>query len=164
MPNLDTILENRDLKMSGDYKATDVFLKGARVKEGLSQLTETTIEFIAKDKKLELRDMVGYGVTVSIKDATDKDRKFIGTCISAEYIGLYQGYGHFIAEVRPWFWFLTQTTDSRIFQDKSTVDIIKGVLGDHGFASHWKKSFPPRTKNGPIASNTGKLTTPSSVV
>ena len=123
MANIDLVLENRDLKMTGDYKAKDVFLKGARIKEGLSQLTETTIEFIAKDKKLELKEIVGASVTVSVKDATDKERKFIGSCISAEYIGLYQGYGHFIAEMRPWFWFLTRTSDSRIFQDKSTIDI-----------------------------------------
>ena len=36
--------------------------------------------------------------------------------------------------VRPWLWFLTRTTDCRIFQDKTVPDIVKQVFGDHGFA------------------------------
>ena len=32
--------------------------------------------------------------------------------------------------VRPWLWFLTRTTDCRIFQDMTVPDIIKKVFGD----------------------------------
>jgi type VI secretion system secreted protein VgrG len=33
----------------------------------------------------------------------------------------------------PWLWFLTRTTDCRIFQEKTVPDIIKQVFGDLGF-------------------------------
>ena len=34
------------------------------------------------------------------------------------------------AEIHPWLWFLTRTTDCRIFQDKSVPDIVKEVFDD----------------------------------
>jgi uncharacterized protein involved in type VI secretion and phage assembly len=36
--------------------------------------------------------------------------------------------------VRSWLWFLTRTTDCKIFQDKSVPDIIKEVFADHPVA------------------------------
>lgn len=133
-------LENRKLKMEGDY-STDkpLYVKSASVAEGLSKLTETKLEFICKDKTLELKKVVGTRITLLVQapegsqDTTD--RTFTGRCISVEYIGLSQGMGHFIAHIRPFFWFLTRGTECRIFQDMSTPEIIKQILGDHGFGA-----------------------------
>ena len=36
--------------------------------------------------------------------------------------------------VRSWLWFLTRTTDCKIFQDKNVPDIIKEVFADHPVA------------------------------
>src|SRR6266498_1461344 len=36
--------------------------------------------------------------------------------------------------VRSWLWFLTRTTDCRIFQEKTVPDIIKEVFQDHSMA------------------------------
>lgn len=144
----DLVLKNRQLRMEGTYKAKDIFLKSARVVEKMSTLTETKVEFLAKDKKLELKEIVGTQITLLIKDENDKDRKFIGWCVSAEYIGLYQGYGHFIAELRPWLWFLTRTAECRIFQDLSAVEIIESIFRDSGFSDYELKlsgSYAKRT-------------------
>lgn len=97
-------------------------------------LTRTTVEFLAKDRDLDLKDIVGYPLNILLETETRKDRKFLGTCISAEYIGVYQGYSHFTAEVRPWAWFLTLRRDCRIFQEMKTPDIIKKVFSDAGFS------------------------------
>jgi len=132
-------LENRKLTMEGDY-STDkpLYVKSAEINEGLSKLTETKLEFITKDKTLELKKVVGTRITLLVEapegaqDTTD--RTFTGRCISAEYIGLSQGMGHFIAHIRPFFWFLTRGRECRIFQNLSTLEIIKEIFGDHGFA------------------------------
>jgi len=36
------------------------------------------------------------------------------------------------ANVVPWLWLLTRTSDCRIFQDQKVPDIIKAIFGDHG--------------------------------
>ncbi len=61
-------------------------------------------------------------------------RKFHGTCVSVENLGLFDGYMQLVAEVRPWPWFLTRVRDNRIFQEKSAKEIIEEVFKDHGFS------------------------------
>lgn len=124
--------------MSGTYTTQGLQLKRAQVREALSRPTETTIELVAKEKnRLEPKDMVGKIITLhSLSNTRNKPRTFTGTCISVEALGVRDGYDHYVAEVRPWFWLLTLTRDSRIFQNKTVKEIIKDVLEDHGF-SHY---------------------------
>ena len=49
--------------------------------------------------------------------------------------------------MRPWFWFLTRTSDCRIFQGKSIPDIFQAVVGQYGFSDFKLKlsgSYSPR--------------------
>lgn len=131
----DPVFKNRIFRMEGSYSAQDLVLKAAVVKEGLSKLTETTIEFLSNDRALKLDGVVGQEIRVILEDAEKKERTFAGTCISAEFLGLYQGFGHFTAEIRPWLWMLTRSSDNRIFQNLSVPDIISKILSDHGFSS-----------------------------
>jgi type VI secretion system secreted protein VgrG len=119
------ILENRKLRMKGPLPETQMFIKAARVVEGLSQLNETTVDFISPDKKLDLGKVVGKPITVKLMTGTnDVWREFTGTCIEGQYIGLHKGYGYYSLQVRPWFWFLTRTLSNRIFQQLNAVDIM----------------------------------------
>ena len=134
--------------MSGDYSARDVLLKRAIVREGLSTLTETTIEFQSKNKSLELKGFVGKAMRVHLIDESESEREFQGLCISVENLGFRDGYGHYVAEVRPWTWLLTRTQNCRIFQEMSAVEIIEEVLSEHGFADYQKRLSDSYGKRG----------------
>ncbi len=142
------VFENRLLRMEGSYAAPDLFIKSAVVREGLSRLTETTVEFLSNDRALKLETVVGYDMQVLIETQDKRLRRFPGTCVSAEYLGLYQGFGHFTAQLRPWLWMLTRNRDNRIFQDRSTPEIISDILADNGFSSNLKSrlsnAYPKR--------------------
>jgi|TARA_B110000211_G_C14075795_1_gene551964 type VI secretion system secreted protein VgrG len=132
-------LENRTVWMEGSYSSKPVNLKNAKVVEGLSKLTETKVEFLSSDDALDLQDILGSTITLAQKDANDEDRYFTGVCISTEYVGVYQGMSHFVADLRPWLWFLTRTSENRIFQEKTVLEIIQEVLEDYGFWSDVQK-------------------------
>lgn len=146
--SMTAILENRKIRMVGPLPKTKMFLKAARVIEGLSKLTEITVDFMSTDKALNLGDLVGRSHTVKVKlgeedggssaPGGDEDsgswRNFVGTCVEAQLIGLHEGYGFYSVQLRPWLWFLTQTSECRIFQNLNSVDIIKKVFGDCGFS------------------------------
>ena len=121
--------------MSGNYQAKDILLKRAIIREGLSKLTETTVEFQSKNKAVKLGDIVGRTMNVHIMAEGNNERKFTGLCVSVENLGFRDGYGHYVAEVRPWFWMLTRTQDSRVFQEQTAVEIIKSIFSDHGFSN-----------------------------
>jgi len=120
--------------MSGTYTAKDILLKRAIIREGLSKLTETTIEFQSKNKAVKLDEIVGRAMTVHLITPGDKERLFSGLCISVENLGFHNGYGQYVAEVRPWFWMLTRTQDCRVFQEQTAVDIIRALFNEYGFS------------------------------
>ena len=132
-------LEGRKVWMEGTYSSTPVNLKNARIIEGLSTLTDTTIEFLSSNEALDLQDILGSTIHLGQKDEDDEDRFFTGTCVSVDYVGLYQGMSHFVAEVRPWLWFLTRTLENRIFQEKDVLEIIQKVMEPYGFWSDVNK-------------------------
>ena len=62
--------------------------------------------------------------------------------------GTYGRYTRYYATVRPWLWFLTRTSDCRIFQDMKVPDIIKKVFADEGATDvKWELTGSYRTWN-----------------
>lgn len=120
--------------MSGSYKARELLLKRAIVREGLSTLTQTTVEFQSKNKAEKLDQIVGHTMNLHVTTEDGTDQKFSGLCISVENLGMRDGYGHYVAEVRPWFWLMTRTQDCRVFQHETAVDIIKKLFNEYGFS------------------------------
>ncbi|MCA0872580.1 type VI secretion system tip protein VgrG [Seohaeicola saemankumensis] len=134
--------------MSGSYTVKDLLLKRAIVREGFSTLTHTTIEFQSKNKAVKLEDLVGRTMNLHVIADDARERKFSGLCVSVENLGFRDGYGHYVAEVRPWAWLLTRTQDNRIFQEKSAVEIIKEIFSDHGFSDFTDKLSDSYEKRG----------------
>jgi type VI secretion system secreted protein VgrG len=139
-PAITAILENRKLKLKGPLPETKAFIKSARVVEGLSQITQTTIDFMAHDRNAKMEDMVGQPHTLQLLKNNDLNspqwREYRGTCIESSYLGLQEGFSFFTLEIRPWIWFLTKTWNNRIFQNLNAVDIIKKVFSDRGFSDY----------------------------
>lgn len=134
--------------MSGSYKAKDLLLKRAVVREGLSLLTETTVEFQSRNKAVKLDDIVGQTLNLHLIAQDGTERRFAGLCISVEHLGFRDGYQQFVAEVRPWAWLLTRTRDCRVFQEKTAVAIIKDLFSEYGFTDFTDKlsdSYETRT-------------------
>ena len=127
--------------MSGTYSTADLKLRQGVVKEKLSTLTEMTIEFVSENTGVEIKDFVGKIMTLHVQQETgdvgssDGDgRKFTGTCISIEAMGMRDGLDVFVAQIRPWFWMLTLERNIRVFQEKSVKEIIEEVLSEHDFS------------------------------
>lgn len=127
----------------------DLTVKAAIVEEALSELTRLRIEFLCRDRALSLRGLLGQ--PMALKVATPDGgpvRHFHGLCVQAEYIGTFQGMARFVAEVRPRFWFLTRQADCKVFQGRTTAEIVQQVTGDDGFSTALKLdlsgSYDPR--------------------
>ena len=70
-----------------------------------------------------------------VMEAPDgQTRELSGLCVSAEYLGASGGPDHYRAEVRPWFWFLSRTANSRVYQETTIPDLAMQILGEYGFS------------------------------
>ncbi|MCX7561331.1 type VI secretion system tip protein TssI/VgrG [Sulfitobacter sp. F26204] len=131
--------EDASTWMSGTYSTDKLQLNKAVVREKLSTLTETTIEFVADNTDVKLNDIVGEIMTLHIRNdgPGPEERLFTGTCISVEALGLRDGKDLFAAQVRPWFWMATLTRETRVFQEKTVKQIIDEVLKEGlGFSDY----------------------------
>lgn len=137
----DILLENRPatLHLPNGIKG---YLVRAQVDEALGEIPLMTVEFMSTDLDLDLQKVVGERLSIDLDAPKKKSRYFQGRCVSAEFLGASGSQGYFRAELRPWLWFLTQTNNCRIFQDKTVIEIIKEVFGAHGFSD-----FKDKTKH-----------------
>ena len=115
-----------------------LLLVGIDGHEEVSELFHYALELLSTDFAIAAKDMVGKPVTFSVHLADEGRRYFHG--IVREFsaglparAGMYRRYR---AEVVPWLWFLTRTTDCRIFQRMSVPDIIKKVFEIHGMRDY----------------------------
>jgi len=103
--------------------------------EGLSQLFEFGVEMVADNYNLDLDGLLGKPLTLEI-DTQAGPRYLNGQITRCELIGRENAtsrYYIYKATVRPWLWYLTQTSDNKIFQNMSAPDVIRDVLAEYGF-------------------------------
>ena len=102
-------------------------------REEISRLFSLQLEMVSERTSIEPSVIVGQNVTVAIKTDTETKRYFNG------YVKRFTtGYDEknktvFRAEVVPWTWFLSRTSDCRIFQNLTAPQIIEKIFGDLGF-------------------------------
>jgi type VI secretion system secreted protein VgrG len=137
------------LRLESANKKHKLWPIAARVTEAINGVPAISVEFYCEQKKLPLEDVVGKALhLIANDDERAKDRCFQGTCISAEFVCSLEEGALFSAEIRGWNWFLSRRTGVRIFQNMSTLDILKLVLKEHGFSGNLvnrtKSRYNPR--------------------
>jgi len=101
--------------------------------EALSRPFSYNLEFLSQNHNISFNDIVGQQVTVVLV-LSNGERYFNGYITEFRYLGDSDRYARYQATLRPWLWFLTRTSDCKIFQEKKVPDIIKEVFRDNGFA------------------------------
>ena len=100
----------------GDDKLLLISLKG---EERMSRLFSFELEMISDDNQIDAQQIVGKNVTFSV-DLRDGSPRYFNGFVN-QFLAKdedEEGRRNYSAEVVPWLWFLTQTTDCRIFQNK----------------------------------------------
>ncbi|MBP86828.1 MAG: type VI secretion system tip protein VgrG [Planctomycetaceae bacterium] len=128
--------QERTLKLSTPLGEDVLLLTGFTGKEEVSRLFRFQLDMISDDAGIQAADIVGKDVTFSIEMKEGGPRFFHGFVSQLMASNEDQGRREYRAEVVPWLWFLTQTADCRIFQDKTIKDIIETIFGDLGFSDY----------------------------
>ncbi|MGZ8264485.1 MAG: type VI secretion system Vgr family protein [Burkholderiales bacterium] len=103
-------------------------------REELGRLSEFEIDLLSTRKDIDFAGILGKNVTVRMELATGDERHFDGYVTRFSQIGMRGRYHLYHASVRPWLWFLTRTSDCKIFQGMTVPDILKKVFEDHSIA------------------------------
>lgn len=126
-------LDERYVKLTGPG-AADIYCIGARHREALSAMPEIRMEFFSTNADFKPQDVLGKSITLTGKrdKESDPDFKVTGIFVSVEELGYSDSDVIFAAEIRPKHWLTTMSSGNRVFQEKTTVEIVKAVFADVG--------------------------------
>src|SRR5215831_10310367 len=110
-----------------------LILRSFQGQEAISKLFAFELDLVSEESSINYDDIVGQAVTVRINLADESSRYWNGYISRFVQAGQDSNVAVYHATMVPWLWFLDQTTDCRIFQNKATPDIIKQIFQEYGF-------------------------------
>lgn len=111
-----------------------VIFRSMRVSEALGRPFEIDLEVLSTDFNLSFDKLLGENVTVRMEPERGRKARFFNGYVSEfSQLGSVGDHASYRATLRPWLWFLTRTSDCRIFQEKTVPQILEAVFQDHGF-------------------------------
>ncbi|MFO0606920.1 MAG: type VI secretion system tip protein TssI/VgrG [Polyangiales bacterium] len=119
-----------------------------RVAEALDALYEGVLELCAPDLNTDLDALLGARCVLEVARGP-RARRFCGVVRRVERLDSWGGRRRARVTFVPAAWALTRRVDSRIFQDRSTPEIVQSVVKDAGLpaqslASKLTREYPKR--------------------
>ena len=104
--------------------------------EGISRLFEYDVELLATvDTAIDPKSVVGAKVAVAIALSDVQGSRWInGIVASFEQCAGDEEFDMYRARIVPSMWQMTLSSNCRVFQNKTVLDIVKAVLGEYGLS------------------------------
>jgi len=115
----------------------------ASITERISKPFGMQFEFladVANISKVKHDQLVGKGVTLTVELPGDKKRHYHGMVSRFSAGGRDERFAYYRAEVVPWLWLLTLSSDCKVWQNKTTPEIIEEVFKE------WQGKFSDLVK------------------
>ena len=129
MPRIQT---HREIAVGSPLGEDALLLRGVSITEALGRPFQIELDLLSEDAEIAFDRIVGQNVTVRIMTSGGEPRYFNGFVSRFCQARLMDNLTEYQATVVPWIWFLTRTSDCRIFQDMTAPDIIMKVFRDRG--------------------------------
>ena len=118
--------------------AGDLLFRQLSAQESISEPFTYSITALSKKADINFAALLGKHVTVRMHVAptvSAEPRFFDGLVEQVSLVGQSGKFYEYQIIARPWFWFLSQTQDCKVFQNQTVIEIIKDVLKDHAIAA-----------------------------
>jgi type VI secretion system secreted protein VgrG len=118
--------------------AGDLLFRQLSAQESISEPFTYSITAFSSKPDIKFDALLGEHVTVRMHVAPEvsgEPRFFDGLVEQVSLVGQSGKFYEYQIIARPWFWFLSQTQDCKVFQNQTVIEIIKEVLKDHPIAA-----------------------------
>ena len=95
--------------------------------EQLGRPFEDHVQLVSTRQDVKIADVLGKPMAVQVALPGGGARVFHGIVTRFASAGWNGRFSRYEATLRPWLWLLTRSSNCRIFQHKSVVDIVKAV-------------------------------------
>jgi type VI secretion system secreted protein VgrG len=138
----------RSITVNTTLGADVLLLASMSVKESLSTPFDYGLKLYSERLDIDANQLLGTPATVALAQPAGDYRYFNGLINRFAQIGFEGNFAVYRANLAPWLWFLSRSSDCRIFQDKKVPDIVKQIFRDHGFTDFEERlsgTYAPRT-------------------
>jgi type VI secretion system secreted protein VgrG len=119
--------------------------------EGLQTIGARDIIALSTDALIDLGALLDQPATLEISLADGTRGRFSGLVSEAAMLGSFGGLARYRLRLTPWLWRLSQTRNSRVWQDKTVIEIVESVFQEHAPLAVWRWS----DETGPFMADAG---------
>jgi type VI secretion system secreted protein VgrG len=136
----DTISQNNRLFTFDSPLGGSLLCNAFSGTEQMSEIFHFNLELVSEDFNIDWQQMLNKNVTVGLRLSDNSFRYFNGFVIRFEPVKHEGRLGYYKAEMVPWLWFLTQTQNCVVYQNKTVVEVIKAIFDKAGFSGQYDVS------------------------
>lgn len=129
--------DSRRIRLNTALGPDALGVRHARMVEALGQPFELTITALVGDPAADLDALIGRNLTLSFATRSqDAPRHWNAFVSRARLVATRRDDLTVQITAAPWLWFLSLSKNCRIYEEKTTPEIIESVLQDHGFGDY----------------------------
>ena len=124
----------RPMRIDTTLGAEALLLASLAGEEGISSPFSYTLELLSEDPSVDAKKLLRSPATVTV-DLPDGSKRYVHGLISRfVQLGRADELTSYRAELVPWLWFLSLSSDCKIFQNLSVLEIVEQVFKAQGFS------------------------------
>jgi type VI secretion system secreted protein VgrG len=127
--------DKRPIRVQTALGKDELLLSEFAGSEGVSQLFSYTLDLLSENAAVDPARLLRTPATVTIELPAGGRRYINGVVNRFSQLGQRDDLTFYRAEIVPWLWFLSLSTDCRIFQNKSVPEIVEQVFKDLGYSA-----------------------------
>ncbi len=138
---------NRPMRVATTLGEDVLLLEAFTGEEGISSPFRYVLDLLSEEDSISPDDVLRTPVLIGITLSDGSERVLHGIVNRFAQRGRIEDLASYQAEVVPWSWFLSLSSDCRIFQNLTVLEIVQEVFGDLGYSDFeikCIKSYPKR--------------------
>lgn len=137
---------NRPMRVATALGPDVLLLEGFSGMEAVSKPFAYTVDLLSENPAIAAGTVLRTPVGLTIVSSDGSERLIHGLVRSFSQLGRSDELVSYRAEVVPWLWFLSLTTDCRIYQNLSVPEILEEVFGGFGYSDYKFSLVKPHPK------------------
>ncbi len=138
---------NRSMRVSTVLGKDVLLLAGFEGDEAVSMPFRFTLDLVSDNLNIKSTQLLGTAASVTLELPDGSERVINGRISRFTQLGRARDLASYRAELVPWLWFLSLSSDCKIFQNLSPLDIVEQVfkgLSYTDFEVQCRGSYAPR--------------------
>jgi type VI secretion system secreted protein VgrG len=123
--------DTRLLQLTTPLGDDKLIVECMRAEEGISQGYVLQLTVLSTDAAISSRSLLGQPALLELLTSASRDdlRPFHGHVTSVACLDADGGFARYALTIEPWYAFLAHGRDSRIFQDRTVIEILDAIFG-----------------------------------